>query len=138
MSTAFQEIGDRVRRLRRAAGQTQEEFSETIGISLRSLKGYETGARELPTSAILRLCALSSVSPSWILLGRKDDLEPETIGLLQQSLVPGLELLRQQSPDAASESWAEFLGVLMKMSYGQGTPLSREDASRILNLKDKL
>lgn len=132
MSTSNEVIGDRVRRLRKAAGQTQEEFSETTGISLRSLKGYETGARELPTSAILRLCELSNVSPSWILLGRKDELGVDDVDLLERALLPGLTLLREHLPDATSNLWAEYLSILMKLSYAQGTPISEADARKIL------
>lgn len=137
-SNFYEEIGDRVRQLRKIAGKTQVEFAETLGVSLRSLKGYEAGDREIPSSAVLRLCSLCSVSPSWILLGRRDELDAETMELLRQCLVTGLELLRQQSPNATSESWAEFIGVLITMSYAQGKPIGRDDASRILQLMDRL
>lgn len=135
MPTSNEEIGDRVRRLRKAAGQTQEEFAETTGISLRSLKGYETGARELPTSAIMRLCELSSVTPSWILMGRRDELDEETIELLERAAMSGLDLLREHLPSASSKTWSEYLGILMKLSYAQGTPLAAADAQKILTLR---
>ncbi|MGQ3674226.1 helix-turn-helix domain-containing protein [Xanthobacter sp. TB0139] len=138
MSTPFYEMGDRLRRLRRAAGQTQVEFAETLGVSLRAYKGYEGGEREIPTSVILKLCDMSSVTPSWILTGKKDDIDPASMEMLKQTMVHGLDLLRTHSTGAPSDNWAEFLAVLVSMSHAQGSRVSKEVANNIFNLKDKL
>lgn len=138
MSTPFYEMGDRLRRLRRAAGQTQVEFAETLGVSLRAYKGYEGGEREIPTSVVLKLCDMSSVTPSWILIGKKDDIDPTSIEMLKQTMMHGLDLLRAHSTGASSENWAEFLAVLVSMSHAQGSRVSKEVSHNIFNLRDKL
>lgn len=137
MSTSFDEIGERLRRLRKASGRTQQEFAESLGISLRAYKNYESGGRELPSSVVMRLCEISSVSPSWILNGRKDDLDHEAVELLTKSLVLGLHLLRTQTPTGSSEDWAEFLAILLKTTHSQGVPINSQDAERILRFKEK-
>lgn len=138
MSTPFYEMGERLRRLRKAAGQTQMEFAETLKISLRAYKGYELGSREIPTLVVFSICEFSNVTPSWLLTGRKDEVEPASMEIVKATLVQGLELLRSQSTGVPSENWAEFLAVLLSMSHAQNAPVTKDVATSIFSLKDKL
>ncbi|MCA0846065.1 helix-turn-helix domain-containing protein [Salipiger thiooxidans] len=137
MSTTFEAIGDRLRRLRSGAGQTQAEFAETLGTSLRSYKGYESGQRELPTSIILRLCEFSGVSPSWLLTGERDGLSPEALDAIRLSLRAGLEHLRAQTNISSTDAWADYLLLLTKLSEKQKHFISSEDAQAILMIGEK-
>lgn len=114
------------------------EFAETLEISLRAYKGYELGSREIPTLVVLRICDFSSVTPSWLLLGRKDEVEPASMEVVKETLVQGLELLRSHSANVRSENWAEFLAVLVSMSHAENAPVTKDVASSIFSLKDKL
>ncbi|WP_434286251.1 helix-turn-helix domain-containing protein [Celeribacter sp. SCSIO 80788] len=136
MSTSLLDVGGRLRRLRTEAGQTQQEFAETLGISLRAYKNYEKGLRELPASVTLQLCKISAVSPSWILLGKTDRPLPSTIEAIRASLGAGIELLRTSANDRPLETWTNYLTVLVKLTLDHDHSISFEDAKEILNIGD--
>ncbi|WP_368408928.1 helix-turn-helix domain-containing protein [Celeribacter halophilus] len=136
MSRDWSEIGDRMRRIRNQAGQTQHEFAETLGTSPRSYKAYEKGSREVPTSIVLRLCEISAVSPSWILLGQTDRPLSSTIEAVRDSLDAGIELLRTSADDRPSETWTNYLTLLVKLTLDHDHSISVEDAREILKIGD--
>ncbi|WP_417480531.1 helix-turn-helix domain-containing protein [Maricaulis maris] len=134
MSTNFQEIGERLRKLRAGAGLTQAEFAETLGTSLRSYKGYETGQRELPTSVILRLRDFGEVSPSWLLTGERDKLDDQAEQALRSTIGTGLDQLHRQTHLRSTEAWSDFLMLLIKLSLNQEGAIKPADANAILNI----
>ena len=54
-------IGKRIADLRRAAGLTQRELAERVGITLQQLKEYEEGARLVPASHLWEIAIAQEV-----------------------------------------------------------------------------
>ncbi|NVK57156.1 MAG: helix-turn-helix transcriptional regulator [Alteromonadaceae bacterium] len=123
-----------MRKLRAGAGLTQAEFAETLGTSLRSYKGYETGQRELPTSVILRLRDFGDVSPSWLLTGERDKLDDRAEQALRSTIGTGLDQLHRQTHLRSTEAWSDFLMLLIKLSLNQESAIKPADANAILNI----
>ncbi len=62
-------IGSRLRELRDSRGLTQSEFSDVLGISLRTYQRYEQDERNLPLRSLFVL-AKQDVNIDWIVTGR--------------------------------------------------------------------
>jgi transcriptional regulator with XRE-family HTH domain len=62
------EVGRRIALARNAAGLTQEELANSLGVTRRSVQGYEAG-RVAPFRHLDRLSELFGRSTSWFLLG---------------------------------------------------------------------
>ena len=62
-----QAFGDRLRRLRLAAGRSQADCAERCGIAPRSVSRYETGATLPSASVVLLLAAGIDVEPAALL-----------------------------------------------------------------------
>ncbi len=86
-----QDIGLKIRSLRRAAGMSLRELGDAIGVSLVQLQRYETCASQL---SIARLLAISTVLgvPVSSLFGESAAAEPERLGNMFHQ--EGLELSR--------------------------------------------
>src|SRR3990167_1003749 len=78
-------IGARIARARTEAGVTQEELADLIGVSTRSLQGYEAGAVK-PYRHLEALAAAVNKPMAWFLHG--DDAAPDP-----QRIAPLLEHL---------------------------------------------
>lgn len=48
----FRELGNRLAQLRKAAGLTQVQLAETLGISQQMVASYEVGRRRIPVSLL--------------------------------------------------------------------------------------
>lgn len=65
-----QQIGERCRYAREAAGYTQERLAEQIGVSTQFLSDAERGITGMSVTTIIKLCNVLSVSTDYLLLGR--------------------------------------------------------------------
>ncbi|MDD5987328.1 MAG: helix-turn-helix transcriptional regulator [Eubacteriales bacterium] len=60
-------IGDRIRRLRFAAGLTLEDTGRAVGVSRQTVQRYESGiVKEIPRWRVLRLAALLDTTPEYL------------------------------------------------------------------------
>ena len=64
-----EEIGKRLKKLRKALGKTQAEMAELAAISKRAWSLIERGSRRIGVGAALRLCDLYGLSLDWIYRG---------------------------------------------------------------------
>lgn len=63
---------ERLKELRKASRMTQEQLSESVGISINSIKNYESGHRRTPDQKNLELLArFFNVDSAWI-IGESD------------------------------------------------------------------
>lgn len=70
------ELKDRIAAVRRAAGLTQEQLGELLGVSRQAVSRWESGQTSPDVSTLAALCEQLHVSADYLLLGK----EPETQG----------------------------------------------------------
>ncbi len=62
-------VGDRIRKLRRSLGLTQEEFAENIGVKGGVVSAWEKGNAPVPYGRVLMLGEAYNVNERWITSG---------------------------------------------------------------------
>ena len=67
MTETTQEVGERLRSLRKEYGYTQQQIADYLGISQSSLVKYEKGTRNPPLTKLLQLTDLYNTTPEYIL-----------------------------------------------------------------------
>lgn len=70
------EVGRRLADLRDRLGMTQVDFAASLGVSYRSIQGYESGKYDVSTEVLKALRARYGRSCDWLLFGPED--APET------------------------------------------------------------
>ena len=118
-------MAERIKELRIAAGLTQEELGEKIGLQKSAIAKYENGRVEnIKRSTIQALADLFGVKPSYILGFDEDDepapyyLDPEAAEMAQELYArPEIRVLFDTSRNATAEDVqmaAELLDRLSK------------------------
>jgi hypothetical protein len=97
-------IGKRLAAVQAASGLRQRDFSESIGIGLRSYLNYTSGERELPLSAVLFAQQQHNINPAWLLTGEGDPTPTWREQLAERTR--DLALLREVSIEEAAEHLA--------------------------------
>lgn len=68
--TQLEQLGNKIRTLRKALGMRQVPFAKKVGISQGTLSDYEHGNFESPRAdAIMRIAQLCKVDPLWLFFG---------------------------------------------------------------------
>lgn len=57
-------VGARLREMRKAAGWSQTELAEKLGVSFQQVQKNESGANRIGASRLWRLCVVLGVGPS--------------------------------------------------------------------------
>ena len=57
------QVGSNIRRLRKAAGFTQEALAHRAGLAMRYVSGIERGEENPSLAALMKLCAALEVHP---------------------------------------------------------------------------
>lgn len=69
-------MNERIKKLRKALGLTQQEFADRIGIKRNSFANYETG-RNIPLDAIIvSVCREFNVNEAWLRTGEGEMFTP--------------------------------------------------------------
>jgi len=131
MSSENTNIGMRLKEIRAKTGLNQQEFAETIEVSYRSYRGYESGERELPTSILIKLHRLMKEEPLWVLTGKQILLGEPELDIVEKALLAGLETVPVSLIETNPEKAAAFLKLLVKLSLKQGDSLTQIDAQEI-------
>ncbi len=63
----YQDLGQRIRKLRRAEGLTQEELAEKVDISASFMGHIERGSRIASLETLVALCNVLKTSPNHLL-----------------------------------------------------------------------
>ena len=69
-------IGNRIKKLRKYLGLNQTEFGIVIGIKQSTVAGYETGVRDPIDTIILSICREFNVSEKWLRTGNGEMFLP--------------------------------------------------------------
>ena len=65
----MEEIKDRIKKLRKHIGITQEDFSKKLGLARNSIANYEIGRREPTNAIIISMCREFGVNEVWLRTG---------------------------------------------------------------------
>ena len=80
-------LGKRIKELRKERGLTQEEFSELINISQRTLSGIESGKNFLTSQTLDKILEIFKIAPDDIFklksLRASDELKKEIIATVK-------------------------------------------------------
>ncbi len=117
-------MAERIKELRLAAGLTQEELGEKIGLQKSAIAKYENGRVEnIKRSTIQALADLFGVKPSYILGFDEDEeappyyLDPGAAELAQELYTrPEIRVLFDATRNAAKEDIEAVANILEKMS----------------------
>ena len=60
-------IGERIAKKRREKQWTQQRLAEEMGLNIRSIRDWESGATKPALSTIIKLCSLLDVSSDYLL-----------------------------------------------------------------------
>lgn len=96
-------LGQRVRRIRKQKGLTQEVLAEQVGISASFIGHIERGSRIASLETLMQLCRALAVSPNDLLgeplVAQVGEL-PETITLSPAALMEDIAMLirKQKNP----------------------------------------
>lgn len=80
---------DRIKKIRKNAGLTQEKFAERLGIKRNTIATYETGRSEPMDNIIISICREFSVNEDWLRTGEGeiyDIPEDETAAIVSELL----------------------------------------------------
>lgn len=69
-------MNERIKRLRKALGFTQQEFAERIGVKRNTIAQYEIGRNKPIDSIINLICREYNVSPEWLQTGEGEIFQP--------------------------------------------------------------
>lgn len=97
-----QEFGKRLAAARMAAGLTQTQFGEQIGLSRSSIANMEAGRQRIPGCTLAVVTVLLRADPAWMLLGDTATapgpaIDPRPV----RREAAGLRRLAEQLTDAA-------------------------------------
>ncbi len=70
-------IAERILKLRKEAGLSQEAFAEKLGVSRQSVSKWESGNVMPDLDKVVAMCELFGVSTDYLLTGKEADLPPE-------------------------------------------------------------
>ena len=67
---------DRIKKLRKELGLTQQEFADKLGVARNNIAGYEAGNRNPSDAAISLICTKCNVNESWLRTGEGNIFPP--------------------------------------------------------------
>jgi transcriptional regulator with XRE-family HTH domain len=97
-SRFYRDLGRVIHLARIAAGKTQIEMAEDIGVSFQQLQKYENGKNRIPVEQLVAMAACLEIPVARLLSLRDRETE----------LAPLTENLHAKSFHALLESWAEI------------------------------
>lgn len=71
----YQDLGSRIRSVRRQHGLTQEHLAEKVGISASFLGHIERGTRVASLETLVSLCNVLNVAPEYLLRASLNDYD---------------------------------------------------------------
>lgn len=77
-------LGERIKKVRKDLGLTQQAFAEQIGSTQNALTGYETGRRNPSAAALNNICKTFNVSEVWLRTGEGEPFVPAPSGSLDE------------------------------------------------------
>ncbi len=87
-------IAERVIKVRKKNGYSQNEFSKTLKVVVSTYCGYEKGRHDFPAEVIVRICEQYNVSADYI-LGITDDINKKPTAESESDLSQKLSAIKK-------------------------------------------
>ena len=84
------QFGERVRRIRKMAKLTQEEFGQILGVSRQTINAYENDRQRPPLDMMEKMCGEQEISPRWLLTGMGDPKVDIPYGISEEGAAYGV------------------------------------------------
>jgi len=68
-----EQLGDRIRIARKGSGLTAEEFAKKLGVTAKTVRGWEKARRTPRANQIVMMAGMLNVTAPWLLEGREDE-----------------------------------------------------------------
>lgn len=104
-------IGARIKQLRLAAGLTQKDFADSIGIVQGFLSALENGKKPPSTTLLLALCHLHQITLGWLRTGCGEMRATITSTESGTGRIPLLRKIAPEFPVLPQEDIASFLSL---------------------------
>ncbi|GAB6075729.1 helix-turn-helix domain-containing protein [Desulfurobacterium crinifex] len=118
-------IGERLKLLRKQLGLTQVKFAEKLGRSKRSIQEWESGRNE-PSERVLRLIEQTfSVNPEWLRHGK---------GEMFVKKKPDLEELLEEFTEEELDVLILALRIVRKLEKKKGIELSKKQRIKVARI----
>lgn len=89
MGRTVENAGDRIRRARKAAGLTQEQLAEIVGVSRPTITQWETGStKTMRFEHIFKAARALQKNPEWLITGQGHEKPPEWLARAVDVLPP--------------------------------------------------
>lgn len=75
------DIGSRIQNCRRRMGYTQEQLAEKMNVSIQMISNMERGNKAIKIENLLKLSSLLNVSTDYILTGKQNTSDIQTLSL---------------------------------------------------------
>lgn len=118
-------LGDRLAAGREAAGMTQAQLAERLGVRSKTLRDWENDVSEPRANRLQMLAALLGVSLRWLLTGEGGDVTPPTEEAPAPAPAMKSALVELRSLRAEMLAMTERLGRLekaLRLQGGGGSP----------------
>lgn len=70
---AQQQLGDRIKVARKSAGLTAEDFARRLGVTSKTVRGWEKARRVPRANQIVMMAGMLNVTAPWLLEGRENE-----------------------------------------------------------------
>ncbi len=77
--TDLKKIGKRIQQRRKQQGFTQEQIAEMMNVSVQMVSNLERGNKSVRIENLINLCQILNVSTDYILLGKENPSDINTI-----------------------------------------------------------
>ena len=77
-------MNERIIKVRKAAGLSQEEFARRLGVTKSTVSGYETGRREPTDQTVRSICREFGINELWLKYGEGEIKAPAADGAIGQ------------------------------------------------------
>lgn len=114
---------NRIKEVRKAAGLTQTEFGERIGIKGNTITCYEKGIREPSEAIILAICREFNVREQWLRTGEGEMFQPKT---RKQEIADFMGKVLNSEPDDLRSRLVEALAQLDESDWAMLAKIAKK------------
>lgn len=115
------ELNERIAAARRAAGMSQEQLGEALGVSRQAVSKWESGQTKPDLEAVGKMCELFHLSADYLLLGKEDKKDD------------GSSAQAQPQSQAQSQNQTQYTSGGYSLVLVDTNPTPRETLHMLLN-----